>query len=268
MIRAMLTLRTIHFQIQDGHTRGTVAWAHKHGLLHGSGDPARNCTYLSHSTDLDEDDFAALKESGAAVVTNPSAVASIYGRCPVPELLDMGVPVAIGSDGTAPDRSTDLFRHMQQCMHYHRRHFRDPQVLPPGKVLEMVTIDAARLLGLGEEVGSLEPGKRADILLLNLATPHLAPLRSMPLEHAISYANGNDVDTVIIDGEVLMRHRKVLSVKEDEVIARATLEASKAVDRCNLSKLREPCPGFWGSSSYHDAKSSGGSTTAKDPLNL
>ena len=89
---------------QDGHSRGTVAWSHRHGLLEGAP------TYLSHSTDLNEEDFEALRESGAAIVHNPSAVASIYGRCPVPELLDAGVPVAIGSDGTAPDRSTDLFR--------------------------------------------------------------------------------------------------------------------------------------------------------------
>ena len=67
---------------------------------------------------------------------------SIRGRCPVPELIDAGVTVALGSDGIAPDRSYDMFRHMFQCMHYHRRHFRDAGVLPHGKVLEMVTIDA------------------------------------------------------------------------------------------------------------------------------
>ena len=71
---------------------------------------------------------------------------SIRGRCPVPELIDAGVTVALGSDGAAPDRGYDMFRHMFQCMHYHRRHFRDAGVLPHGKVLEMVTIDAARAL--------------------------------------------------------------------------------------------------------------------------
>ena len=229
---------------QDGHSCGTVSWAHKHELLDG------NCTYLSHSTDLNDADFEALKESGASVVHNPSAVASVYGRCPIIELLDAGVGVAIGSDGTAPDRSTDLFRHMQQAMHYHRRHFRDPQVLPPGKALEMVTIDAARVLGLNHEIGSLEVGKRADISLLNLSAAHLAPLRSMPLEHAIAFANGSDMDTVIIDGKILMRGRHVLTVNEDDIIERATIEADKAVTRCGLAPLREVCPGFWGSSRY------------------
>ena len=76
------------------------------------------------------------------------------GRCPVPELLDEGIRVVIGSDGAAPDRGFDMFRHMSQCMHYHRRHFEDTTILPPGKVLEMVTIDAAEALGLGSELGS------------------------------------------------------------------------------------------------------------------
>ena len=259
---------------QDGHAGGTIAWAGAHGLLDGS------ASYLSHSTDLGPEDFEALKKSGAGIVHNPSAVASILGRCPVPEvrgefpkarrppiararapvspspastrpqLLDAGVKVAIGSDGTAPDRSTDPFRHMQQCMHYHRRHFRDPQVLPPGKVLEMVTIDAARVIGMGDEIGSLEVGKRADIVLVNLAAPHIAPLRSMPIEHAVCYANGNDVDTVIVDGEVLMRARRVLSVNEADVIERASAEAENAIRRCGLEPLRGRHPGFWKSSRF------------------
>ena len=141
---------------------------------------------------------------------------------------------------------------MQQCMHYHRRHARDPQVLPPGKALEMCTIDAARVLGLDDEIGSLEPGKRADIILVNLAAPHIAPLRSMPLEHALCYANGNDVDTVIVDGEVLMRGRRVAGVNEAEVVERASAEAEAAVRRCGLEALREPCAGFWGASRYSD----------------
>ena len=114
----------------------------------------------------------------------------------------------------------------------------------------MVTIDAARVLGLNHEIGSLEVGKRADISLLNLSAAHLAPLRSMPLEHAIAFANGSDMDTVIIDGKILMRGRHVLTVNEDDIIERATIEADKAVTRCGLAPLREVCPGFWGSSRY------------------
>ena len=115
----------------------------------------------------------------------------------------------------------------------------------------MVTIDAARVIGMADEIGSIEVGKRADIVLLNLAAPHLAPLRSMPLEHAICYANGNDVDTVIIDGEILMRGRRVLSVNEADVIERASKEADNAVRRCGLESLRAQRPGFWKSTRFN-----------------
>ena len=228
---------------QDGHTKGSVAYAHKLGLL-------KPDAYLSHSTNLDENDFKALQESGANIVHNPSAVASIQGRCPAPELIDAGVNVAIGSDGTAPDRSSDMFRHMQQCMHYHRRALLDVRVMPPGKVLEMVTTDAARALDAADSIGSLEVGKKADVILINIEAPHIAPLNSMLLEKVICFGNGADVDTTICDGRILMQGRKVLSVDETAVITRATDEAAKAVARCGLGAYGDRRKGFWGASRY------------------
>jgi cytosine/adenosine deaminase-related metal-dependent hydrolase len=147
---------------QDGHRAGTLALARREFSLLGER------AFMSHCIDLTEDDIAALRDSGAKVVHNPSAIMSIRGRCPVPELIDAGITVAIGSDGAAPDRGYDMFRHMWQCMHYHRRHARDPLVLPHGKVLEMATIDAARAIGLDNDIGSLEAGKRADLILVDL----------------------------------------------------------------------------------------------------
>lgn len=228
---------------QDGHRDGSIAYAHRTQELLGPD------AYLSHCTNLTEDDIAALRESGANVVHNPSAVASIRGRCPAPELIDQGVTVAIGSDAPAPDRSGDMFRHMQQAMHYHRRHFRDDQVLPPGKALEMITIDAAKALGMEDEIGSLEPGKKADIVLLDLRKPHLVPA-NMPLHRAIYFANGADIDTTIVDGRVLMRGRKVLSMDEESALDAADAAISKALERSGLQHLLETRAGFWGQSRY------------------
>ncbi len=227
---------------QDGHRDGSIEAAHDWGLL-GSD------TYLSHCVDITQREIAICAETDTRVVHNPSAVASIRGRCPVPELLDAGVTVAIGSDGAAPDRSFDQFRHMQQCMHYHRRHFRDDQVMPPGKVLEMVTIDAARTLGRAQDLGSLEAGKKADIVLLDLRKPHLAPA-NMPLYRATCFANGGDIDTTIIDGRVVMRGRRVLTANEDEILDAANREAALAIERCGLASLLETPDGFWGRSRY------------------
>ena len=97
-------------------------------------------------------------QTGTHIVHNPSAIMSIRGRCPVPELMERGVNVVLGSDGAAPDRGYDMFRHMAQCMHYHRRHFRDADVLPHGRVLEMATIDAARALVASTELPPAEIG--------------------------------------------------------------------------------------------------------------
>jgi cytosine/adenosine deaminase-related metal-dependent hydrolase len=228
---------------QDGHTRGSVAYAHD--PLNILGPDA----LLSHSTDLTDEEIRIIAETDTRVVHNPSAIASIRGRCPVPELLDAGANVVLGSDATAPDRSGDMFRHMQQCMHYHRRHFRDPDVLPPGKVLEMVTIDAARALGLDAEIGSIEVGKKADLILVDLFKPHTYPLQ-MPLYRTVYYANGNDVDTVIVDGRILMRGREVLSVNESAVLEDAQREADLALERSGLTGLTEPRPRLWGHSHY------------------
>ncbi len=222
---------------QDGHRAGSVALARELGLL-------GPFALLSHSVELTDADIAAVRETGARVVHNPSAVMSIYGRCPAPELIAEGVVVALGSDAAAPDRGYDMFRHMAQCMHYHRRHFRDPAWMPPGKVLEMATIDAARALGLEGELGSLEQGKRADIVLVDMRKPHLWPPQ-MPVTRLAHFANAADVDTVIVAGEVLMRARRLASMEEAAILDEAANELDLALGRTGLRHLANEPPGYW-----------------------
>jgi 5-methylthioadenosine/S-adenosylhomocysteine deaminase len=134
---------------------------------------------------------------------------------------------------------------MQQCMHYHKTFFRDPAVLPPGKALEMCTIDGARALGLEKEIGSLEIGKKADVVLVDMARPHLYPLH-MPVFRLVCFANGNDVSTVIVDGRMLMEDRHVLSVDEGKVLDTAQREAEHMLDRGKFRALLAPQNTFWG----------------------
>ena len=231
-VRALMEEKDTLFT-QDGHVGGSVMLSQQMGLL---GPRA----ILSHCIDLEDREIALLAETDTRVVTNPSANMAIRGRCPAIELMDAGVTVLIGSDGTAPDRSADMFRHMQQAMHYHRRHFRDTQILPPGKTLEMVTIDAAHALGLADEIGSLEAGKRADVILVDMNKPHMRPIH-MPLWRVISFANGADVDTVMIGGEILMEGRRVATVDETEVMEAAQAEADRAITAAGLTaELDEP----------------------------
>jgi 5-methylthioadenosine/S-adenosylhomocysteine deaminase len=223
---------------QDGHTTGSVAFAQKMGVL---GPEA----LLSHSTGLTADEIRICADTGTKIAHNPSAIASVLARCPAIELMDAGVTVALGSDATAPDRSGDMFRHMQQAMHYHKTFFKDPKVLPPGKALEMCTIDGAKALGMEREIGSLETGKKADVILVDLARPHMYPLH-MPVFRLIHFANGNDVSTVIVDGRVLMKDRKVKSVNEGKVLDVAQREAELMLDRGKFRPLLKTSPTFWG----------------------
>jgi 5-methylthioadenosine/S-adenosylhomocysteine deaminase len=227
---------------QDGHTTGSVKFADGIGLL---GPDA----LLSHATEFTDEEIAILKRTNTRIVHNPSANAATRRRFQLVELLDAGVTVMLGSDGVAPDRSYDMFRHMFQAMRYHRFHWRDTNVLPPGKVLEMVTVDAARALGMEKEIGSLEAGKKADIILIDWFRPHMVPM-NMPLYRVAYFANGNDVTTVVINGRVVMRDRKVLTVNEEEVLLTAQREAEAAIRRTGLEPLLATPEGFWGRSRF------------------
>lgn len=225
--------------VQDGHKKGTIQFAHQEfGLLGPQ-------SVFAHCIDITAHEIDLCRQTGTKIVHNPSAIYSILGRCPVPELLDAGVIVFLGSDGVAPDRSYDMFRHMFQCMRYHRTYYRDPDVLPAGKVLEMVTIDAARGLGMEQEIGSLEVGKLADIILVDLYQPHLYPM-NMPAHRIAYYANGADVDTVIVGGKILMEKRVVNTLDEMETLDLAQSALEKALQRTGLGYLQSLPERFWG----------------------
>lgn len=240
MSRAMRDLqdRTGVLFTQDGHRTDTIALAAQLDLL----SPR---AALSHSIDLSPADFETLTDTGASIIHNPSAIMSIRGRCPVPELIDAGITVCLGSDAGAPDRGFDMFRHMAQAMHYHRRHFRDAGVLPEGKVLEMCTIDAARALGLEKEIGSLEIGKKADIVLLDGRRAHLWP-PVMPLNRITHFANAADVNTVIVNGRMLLDDRKPLLIVPDDVLAEAEREANHVFAASGHADARREHAQTWG----------------------
>jgi 5-methylthioadenosine/S-adenosylhomocysteine deaminase len=141
---------------------------------------------------------------------------------------------------------------MQQCMHYHRTFFRDTCVLPPGKVLEMATIDAATALGLDGEIGSLQAGKKADIVIIDMARPHLAPFQ-MPAFHMVYFANGNDVDMVVIDGEVLLEGGLPVKADTNAILKAANREADALVTRMNLKSMIGLPEGFFGAARYPNA---------------
>ena len=211
---------------------------------------------LSHATDLGEAEISVLAAAGSSIAHNPTAVFSQLGRCPVPELLEAGVNVALGSDATAPDRPSDMFRQMFGLTRYHRALRRDPALIPPGLALEMATVRAAEALGMGGEVGSLTPGLLADVIVLDGARPHLTPLIH-PVHQIVYYASGSDVSHVVVGGEVLVDDGVVTSVDVAEILAEAREEHSAAIARSGLEALLGDRDGTWGAIRYPEGSGLG-----------
>lgn len=176
---------------------------------------------LTHSTGYSEEELQILSGSAAYVFHGPTTRSAIRKFCPVYKMLERGIHVAVVTDGTAPDRSYDIWRDMKNVQLVQRTGEEYTGILPCGKVLELVTIEPAKALGIDREVGSLEAGKKADVIIVNVHQPHLAPFGVMPVQRLVYHAMGQDVSTSIIDGEVVMEDRKLLLTDENRILNRA-----------------------------------------------
>lgn len=200
--------------------------------------------HLHHCLGLSMDEMKILAETNTNVSSSPGAF-QLMNRCPVPELVEMGVNVAIATDGTSPGMSFDLLMAARKLQLAHQVALRDRFSLPLGKTLEMITIDAAKAIGWDDEIGSLEAGKKADIITVNMNQPHLTP-SFMPVHKLMLYAAGQDVDHTIVNGRLLMENRRVISVDEEAVIDEAQKESLETIRRAGAEKFLEPCDTFWG----------------------
>ncbi|MFO7849983.1 MAG: amidohydrolase family protein [Spirochaetia bacterium] len=204
---------------------------------------------LAHCTGISEEEIRILSETGTSVCSGPSTGSYISARCPVVELMEAGCNVTFCTDASAPDRTYDLFEKMRFGVRLHRVHFHDMGVLPAGKALEMVTIDAAEALGLSDSLGSIEAGKKADLILVDMNKAHLYPARQEPLR-MVYQASGQDVDTAIVNGKVLMQKRAVSHIDEESVLAGAQEQAQLALQRMDFEKAAGLPEKLWGSVHY------------------
>jgi len=179
--------------------------------------------HVVHGIWLDERELDLLAERGGHVVHCPTSNMSLAsGVAPVPEMLARGVNVALASDGLG-NHNHDMFSVMKTASLLHRVHTLRPDALTAAQVLEMATLGGARAMGLENEIGSLEPGKKADVILLDLHKPHLVPIYDLPTA-IVHGANAADVDTVIVDGQVIMEGRRVKTL--DEAAITSAVEAA------------------------------------------
>lgn len=190
-------------------------------------------TMLAHGIWLTPDDMEKLRIHGTTVVHCPASNAKLAsGFCLVPELLDAGVNVALGTDASTCDNKYDMFDAMRLAAIVHKCRLLDPLVIPAETALEMATINGAKAMKKDHILGSLEVGKKADIITIDCNNPRLIP-NINPVSLVVYSAQGTDVDNVIIDGQFIVRDREILTMDEA-----AVLEKSKAMIDQVLAKTQ------------------------------
>jgi 5-methylthioadenosine/S-adenosylhomocysteine deaminase len=192
-----------------------------------------------HLTEATEEETAMIAYSGASMVLCSGSIGIIDGIVPPAHHFRLsGGRVALGSDQAAGNNTNNMFNEMKLTALFNKIKYRDPTVLPAWDVLRMATIEGAQALGLGHQIGSLEPGKQADIIMVDLRALNLVPVLTDPIRNIVPNlvyaATGKEVDLVMVAGRVILRDGRVLTADEEEVRAMAQAmgeEVAAAVER-------------------------------------
>ncbi len=185
----------------------------------------------AHAVWLTNEEINLIRAQDVKLSHNPiSNMKLASGISPVTEMIDKGICVSLGTDGAASNNNLDLFQEMKTSTLLQKVNHMDPTALPTRKVMEMATIDGARALGLEDELGTIEVGKKADMVLVDMKTPHLTPPGNY-LSHLVYSAEGYDVDTVICNGQILMLEKEVLVLDQVEVMDLAREAAEDLLQR-------------------------------------
>ncbi|UCH06829.1 MAG: amidohydrolase [Deltaproteobacteria bacterium] len=180
-----------------------------------------------HCVYVDQSEIQLLAEHKVSVVHNPESNMKLAsGIAPVPEMMAQGVTVALGTDGCASNNDLDLFSEMDTAAKLHKVSKLDPTVMDAQTLLRMATVNGARALGLDHSIGSLQAGKRADLIVIDTKKPHLIPLYN-PYSHLVYAACGHDVLHSIIDGNVVMENRELVTLDVEDILAQANEKAKK-----------------------------------------
>jgi 5-methylthioadenosine/S-adenosylhomocysteine deaminase len=193
-------------------------------------------TVIAHCVWLDDRELELIAQTATSVVHNPcSNMKLASGPARVGDMRARGIPVGLGTDGEKENNNLDLFEEMKFASLLAKVSTLDPTVGDPWDVLDMATLDGARALGLDQLTGSLEPGKRADIVTVDLRRLHLTPVlhgaNFNVAAHLVFSASGADVDQVWVDGRLLVDDGTVQSVDATAVMANAQAAAEELFDR-------------------------------------
>lgn len=191
----------------------------------------------AHCVHLTRRDIEILRLRGVKVVHNPvSNLKLASGISPVPDMLEAGVVVALGTDSPCSNNSADMFEVMKVAALIHKGVYRDPTILPAERVLKMATMDGARALHWDNQIGSIEVGKKADIIIIDFQKPHLKPLYS-ETSHLVYAAKASDVETAIIDGRIVMENREIKTVNVEWVLEEAEKASKRLLERIHETSI-------------------------------
>ncbi len=178
-------------------------------------------TVAAHCVWVNEADMAILKERHVGVAHCPSSNMKLAsGVAPVTRMLALGIAVGLGPDGPASNNDLNLFEEMDLAAKLQKVTRMDPQALPASTALEMATMGGARVLGMEREIGSLEAGKRADMIVVRLDRPNAAPLYD-PVSQMVYALKGEDVRDVMVNGRPVVRDARILTLNEASILAKA-----------------------------------------------
>ena len=180
-----------------------------------------NRVLAAHGVWLTKSEVKLFGKRGVRVSHSPVSNMKLAsgGTAPIPEMWDAGVPVGLGTDGPASNNSLDMFDTMKMTALVHKNSRWDPTIMNAQRVLDMATLDGARCIGREKDLGSVEVGKRADLVLVDLRDPNLIPIhrKETVVSDLVYSANGQNVDTTIVDGEPLMVNRRYLKLDQDKI---------------------------------------------------
>ena len=215
--------------IEQRHGASPVQYLDRIGILNAR-------TLLVHAIWVNEADMACMARGRVGVsIATESEMKLASGVAPIPEFLKKGLAVGLGTDGSASNNNLDMFQDMGTAAKLHKVKRLDPTVLDARQVLALGTRSGAEAIGLGKEIGSLEVGKKADLIIIDTHKPHLTPLYD-PVSHLVYAASGSDVRDVIIDGRLVVRNRVLLTIKIEPV-----MEAVERLSRQIASDHVLPC---------------------------
>jgi len=189
---------------------------------------------FAHMVWLTDNDIRSVAKTKANVAHCPSSNLKLASGFPrVPELLEAGANVGLGCDGAPCNNSYDMIREMKIAAVIQKGRLLDPLTMPATTVLEMATVRGAKAMGMESEIGSIEAGKKADLVFIDMKKPHLTPFRNV-VSNIVYSAVGGDVDSVMVDGRLLLQHGRALTLDEERIVGEAQQRQVELISRSGV----------------------------------